>query len=117
MSSEEDPEVESAEESHEAEPLDRGHHSVARSSSPSMESVCTDLTYSIGQKSSAESVYWAKMKEVAECELKLKNAQCEYESERIAMERSMHRQNLLLVDMRIRQQQILLENQKKLSNI
>lgn len=64
----------------------------------------------------AESEYWAKMKEVAESELELKNSQHEYEKERITMERAMHRQNLLLVDMRIRQQQILMENQKLRTN-
>lgn len=53
--------------------------------------------------------YWNLMKQIAENELKLKLAQRENEEERMEIEREIHRKNVILMDLKIKVQQMQIE--------
>lgn len=53
--------------------------------------------------------YWALMQEIAKNDLKLKLSQLENEEERMEMEREIHRKNMILMELKIKVQQIQIE--------
>lgn len=70
----------------------------------------TEPTTNVTLESKSYSTeYWALMKNVAENELKLKLSQCENEEERMDIERQIHRKNMILIDLKIKVQQMQID--------
>lgn len=60
----------------------------------------------LAKKHSGSVEYWEMMKKIAENELKLKLSQRENEEERMENEREIHQKNLILLDFKIKVQQL-----------
>lgn len=56
----------------------------------------------------AEDEYWKTMQRVADYDLKLKSLQHEFETERMSMDRALHTKNMVLIELKIREKQHVL---------
>lgn len=61
--------------------------------------------------------YWQIMKTIADQDLQLKKFQYENEVERMGYARELHRQNLLLVDLKIKEQNLKIQTLQAQNNL